>query len=354
MMRVFAFACASFADLALTEKIVLAQDDNYPPYAERDATGGLSGFGHDVAMGMDAMCEDIEIEVVYTPWSACWSSAGGGTLGEGLENGTFDACMTYTHTQGIRNKYADFSHGILNVNKAAGLMVLLDERGQPKVDGQSDLNGVKVVDVGGWAPTADGLGFVTNKCTGGKYSSNHTLLVADGNDAAMQMLRDSAADAMFVYADQGYRFSKECDDPNVSPTWNCTLWKGFGVEYAYVQTGQFGYVVNGTTLALAKKGSGVPEKLNPCLEKFMRSKSYYDVCVKYDLVDSCYVNEFFPNSGIVIHPYNQPTDEHTTGCEDGFCACTGATSESDHPLSSGASSRTLSVVLASLLLAFLF
>jgi hypothetical protein len=262
--------------------------------------------------------------------------------------------MTYTHTQGIRNKYADFSHGILNVNKAAGLMVLLDERGQPKVDGQSDLNGVKVVDVGGWAPTADGLGFVTNKCTGGKYSSNHTLLVADGNDAAMQMLRDSAADAMFVYADQGYRFSKECDDPNVSPTWDCTLWKGFGVEYAYVQTGQFGYVVNGTTLALAKKGSGVPEKLNPCLEKFMRSKSYYDVCVKYDLVDSCYVNEFFPNSGIVIHPYNQPTDEHTTGCEDGFCACTGATSESDHPLSSGASSRTLSVVLASLLLAFLF
>merc|ERR1711988_146789 len=264
------------------------------------------------------MCEDIEIEVIYTPWSACWSSAGGGTLGEGLENGTFDACMTYTHTQGIRNKYADFSHGILNVNKAAGLMVLLDERGQPKVDGQSDLSGVKVVDVGGWAPTADGLGFVTNKCTGEKYSSNHTLLVADGNDAALSTLLDGDADAMFVYADQAYNY--QCKD-DVEATWNCSLWEGFGTKYAYVQTGQFGYTINGTTLAMAKKGSGVAEKLNPCLAKFMETKEYHDICVKYDLTDSCYRNNFFTDSEMEKKEYNKPTDEHQSDCSNGYCMC---------------------------------
>ena len=44
--------------------------------------------------------------------------------------------MTYTHTQGIRNDYADFSYGILDVNKAAGLLTLL-ENGMPKLDGHS-------------------------------------------------------------------------------------------------------------------------------------------------------------------------------------------------------------------------
>eukprot|EP00439_Symbiodinium_sp_Y106_P004685 s6117_g1.t1 len=57
----------------------------------------------------------------------------------------------------------------------------------PKVDGHSDLNGKTVVDVGGWAPTADGLDFVTNKCLNQKYSSNYTLVVGNGNDEAMTM-----------------------------------------------------------------------------------------------------------------------------------------------------------------------
>merc|ERR1712072_1395302 len=110
--------------------------------------------------------------------------------------------------------------------------------------------------------------------------------------------------------------------------------------------GQFGYVVNGTTLALAKKGSGVPEKLNPCLAKFMQTKAYYDACVKYDLVDSCYPNEFFSTSAVKIHAYNQPTNEHSDGCDDGFCACTG----DDLSLLSGASQHVLGGFLAFLLL----
>jgi len=306
-------------------KFVFAQDDNYPPYAERDANGELSGFGYDIAKGMTALCDDIEIEVVHAPWSSCWSSANGGQLGEGLENGEFDACMTYTHTQGIRNHFADFSYGILNVNKAAGLIVLLNETtGQPlKVDGQSDLDGIKVVDVGGWAPTADGIGYVENKCKGQPYSLNYEMTTApNGNDEALRMLREGHGDAVFIYADQGYRFHKECEDPTLKPAWDCNLWKGFGKEYAYVQTGQFGYVVNGTTLALAKKGSGVVEAVNPCLTQFMQTQAYYDVCKKWDMEDSCYRNAFFPLTAKETPAYNQPTHEHVSGCDDGYCPCT--------------------------------
>lgn len=172
------------------------------------------------------------------------------------------------------------------------------------------------------APTADGLDFVTNKCLNQKYSSNYTLVVGNGNDEAMTMLRNGAADAMFVYADQAKNY--QCDGTTVA-AWNCTLWEGFGTEYAYVQTGQFGYVVNGTTLALSKKGSGVPEAINSCLAEVMATEEYYNACVKYDLVDSCYVNSFFPTSGIVIHEYNKETDEHSGDCSSGYCPCPATT-----------------------------
>lgn len=74
--------------------------------------------------------------------------------------------MSYTHTAGERNRFLEFTNGILNVNKAAGLLVRLNSDGSPAISPSSDLNGVKVVDVTGWAPTADTLAFVLNDCTG--------------------------------------------------------------------------------------------------------------------------------------------------------------------------------------------
>merc|ERR1719401_1870389 len=102
---------------------------------------------------------------------------------------------------------------------------------------------------------------------------------------------------MFLYADQAYHY--QCNEAvqnneSVQNDWNCTLWEGLGTKFAYVQTGQYGYMINGTTLAMAKKGSGVAEKLNPCLKTFMATEEYYDICVMYNLTDSCYRNEFFP------------------------------------------------------------
>jgi hypothetical protein len=153
------------------------------------------------------------------------------------------------------------------------------------------------------------------------------MLSGNGNDVSMQMLRDGDADVMYVYADQAENL--QCDSQGNSikteepASWNCSLWEGFGTEYAYAQTGLFGYVYNGTTLALAKKGSGVVEKLNPCLWKFMETKEYHAICEKYDKLDSCYRNSHWTSEdNHVEHEYNLETDDHSADdCSSGYCPC---------------------------------
>lgn len=104
---------------------------------------------------------------VQTDWTDCWGS--GGTIGLGLAQGHYHGCMSYTHTRGMRNRFVEFTHGILNVNKPAGLLVRLRSDGKPEVSSYHDLSGLTVVDVARWAPTEDGLAFVNNDCTGGKF-----------------------------------------------------------------------------------------------------------------------------------------------------------------------------------------
>jgi len=322
-------------------KIVLATDVDWPPYAfftpgAAGTSGGLSGFGKDVAQGVGKVC-DYDITMVQTNWKNCWDAngykQGSPGIGKGLQDGWFNGCSTYTHAQGVRNRFMEFSDAILDSNKPAGLLTLLDANGNPKVDGLSDLSGKRVVDVGGWVPTADGLMFVVNKCTGKQYAGKcsqaggtdcYTLLVGDGNDAAMKMLRDGQADAMFVYADQAYNY--ECDangktHSGASPTWDCSLWAGFGTQYAYVQSGQMGHAMNGTTLSISKKGSGLADMINPCIQKFMQTKEYYDVCVKHGMDASCYKNSFFPTKAAKVKPYMKPTNQHSPGCATGYCGC---------------------------------
>merc|ERR1719464_740437 len=239
--------------------------------------------------------------------------------------------MTFTNIKGVRNDYVEFSNSILSgTSKPAGLIAKLNDDGLPEiVDGMDDLCGKLIVDVKGWAPTADTIAYVENKCTGELYSDGMHIIPnregANNNEEALQMVMEGKVDAMYVYADQGYYYKKMCDeDPNQE--WTCDLWSKFGEDFAYVQTGQFGYIVNGTTLAMAKKGSGVAEAVNPCLQRFMETKEYYDMCVKHGVVDICFPNSYFPESNEETdheeHPYFLETDEHTTGCEDGYCSCT--------------------------------
>jgi hypothetical protein len=285
---------------------------------------------------MGSVC-GLDVTMVQTNWKNCWDAngykEGSPGTGKGLLEGWFHGCATYTHAQGVRNRFMEFTDSILDANKPAGLLTLLDADGKPNVDGLSDLAGKTVVDVGGWVPTADGLMYVENKCTGKGYapkcttpggSDCYTLVVGDGNDKAMQMLRSGEADAMFVYADQAYNY--ECDENGKThsgaiPTWDCSLWAGFGKEYAYVQTGQFGHAINGTTLAISKKGSGLSDLLNPCIQKFLQTKWYYSLCCKHGFQATCYKNQSFPQEDDKKKPYMIPTNEQSSGCENGYCSC---------------------------------
>lgn len=71
------------------------------------------------------------------------------------------------------------------------------------MDGNSSLEGVKVGDVVGWAPTSDVLGTSTNMCTGETFSFDH-ILVSNSpdsgkeNDTALKQLLDGEVDALWI------------------------------------------------------------------------------------------------------------------------------------------------------------
>lgn len=183
----------------------------------------------------------------------------------------------------------------------------------------SDLDGVTVVDVRGWAPTGDTLGFVENTCTGKPFKGFKIVQPDEsGNDAALRMLLEGKADAMYVYADQAARL--ECEE-GVSADWDCDLWKGFGKTFAYIHTGMFGYAVAGTTLTIAKKGAGVAGILDKCIDRFVKTKWYFHLCKKYDLVDSGFPNQYFPQGAATPRIWDLPSTNHTASCLDGYCGC---------------------------------
>ena len=141
--------------------IRLGQDVDYPPFAYQTPNGELAGFGLDIANGMNDLCEDINIVVVQEAWENCWTSDN--QVGSSIASGKLDGCMTYTHSVGVRDERADFSDAILQDNQAAGLLTLLDDDGNPLISGLDNISGRTIIDVGGWAPTADALQFVMNK-----------------------------------------------------------------------------------------------------------------------------------------------------------------------------------------------
>lgn len=304
-------------------KIILAQDVDWPPYAyvstPPEGDFAVGGFGNDVAKGLESVC-DIDIVTIQTQWSQCW---GANKIGDGLAHGLYHGCMTYTHTAGTRGRYLDFTNGILSANKPAGILTRLGSDGKPVIDPMGDLSGKKIVDVKGWAPTADGLKLVNNWCTGKRYSGFEMITPEnDGNDAAMEILMSGGADGMFVYADQAYNYRPGQQSDGVTPTWDEELWSGLGTKFAYVATGQLGHSYNGTTLAISKKGSGLPEILNPCIQKFMQTQAYYDVCAKHGFTKYCYPNEFFGEKADGDKPWMLKTNEQPSDdCASGYCGC---------------------------------
>ena len=77
----------------------------------------------------------------------------------------------------------------------------------------------------------------------------------------------------------------------------------------------------GTTLSISKKGSGLGTILDPCIEQYLLTESYFGICDKWNFTNSCFDNEFFPESNGVTQPYDTPTNELTTACSSGYCSC---------------------------------
>jgi len=137
------------------------------------------------------------------------------------------------------------------------------------------------------------------------------------SDCVMQLKQ--LAQAHFTDADQADRY--QCANNEQPTPWDCALWDGLGTDFAYIHTGMFEWARAGTTLTISKKGSGVASIVNPCIERFQQTEEYYNLCEKYDFTQECFTNDFFPEAEIEIPVYDIPSDELTTECSSGYCAC---------------------------------
>merc|ERR1719491_2387804 len=314
-------------------------DVDYPPYTAIGEDLSLSGFSPDFAKGLEEICY-VDIEVVQASWAECWGSD---KIGPGLLNANYHGCAAYTHTKGVRNRYLEFTKPILAMNKAAGILTRL-ENGEPVVSGSSNLSGVTVGDVTGWAPTSDVLATSTNQCTDQKFS-DFTIMKSSTekpNDDTLIMLLDGIVDAVWIYADQADKYSSACGDNPNQDGWDCRLWSKFGIEFAYIQTGIYDYMQAGTTFATSKKGSGLAKTLDPCISEFLKKKKYKDLCYKYGMENDCFQNQHFNITTDEVPHYSKPTRELNTTCADGYCPCNVAKTSAPNPTASSSVNPTAS------------
>lgn len=310
--------------------LVIAADVTYPPFAyfDPDAPHQVSGIGPDILRGMSNHCK-IDIDVVQTEWSACQKD---GTSGVGMMNGWFHACTTYTHSVGIRNRFFEFSESFTLHNRPAGLLVRAHV-GVPELSPWDTLAGRVVVDPS-WAPTMDALGHVTNPCTGAPFRGYDirpaSSFAVDGdhrndNDRALLALLEHRADVVWLYGDQAHSY--RCNGSDVAE-WNCDLWSRFGSDFVYLHSGMMDWLINGTTITLAKIGSGIADIVNPCLRSYMTTRRFYDDCARErrgggNLLDACVPNEHFPSTSSPVTlqtaPWMFDTPHH--GAIPGYRGC---------------------------------
>lgn len=125
---------------------------------------------------------------------------------------------------------------------------------------------------------------------------------------------------MIKDADQVERF--QCANNEQPTAWDCALWDGLGTNFAYIHTGMSEWARAGTTLTISKKGAGVADLVNPCIEAFLLTEEYYNLCEKYGFTAECFSNNFFPADAIrKTSIFDLSTNELTTDCSAGYCAC---------------------------------
>lgn len=303
--------------------VLLAMAPDYPPYTQLTATvpKDLGGFSVDIGHALEAVC-GVKVEFILDSWSECWTtkperitfSEVREYVGEGILNGRVHGCTGYTHTKGERGLSLEFTDSILGKLKTAGILTRLDN-GVPFVSPlTTDYTNIKLGDVSGWAPTPDTFAFNFNYCDGGNQflppANISKPLGGDGNTHAIKGLLDGEYDALYMYADQLYNFVNS-NDPNAD---------GFGTTFAYIHTGLDQWSINGTTLAISKRGSGLKQVLDPCIAALVKTQTYQDICTKYFDASSC-INNPAAASGSLFYDnkMNERTDAYA--CADGYCTC---------------------------------
>jgi hypothetical protein len=304
--------------------ILLGLAPDYPPYTSWSGNPlVLGGFNKEFAELMEPTC-GIKVDMILAPWSDCWTAKDPSLyfsevseyVGRSIFYGYVHGCTSYTHTQGERGLSLEFTHSILGGLKTAGILTRL-ENGRPVISPTlTDYTGVLLGDVVGWAPTADTFAYNTNYCSGTPTQFTKTdamLTVSDGNGPAIAALLDGTFDALYLYADQMQQFL-DSGDP---------LANGFGTSFAYIQTGLDNWSINGTTLAISKRGSGLKEVLNPCIQQVSQTQAYTTLCERYFNPSSCIQNAYSSAGGPSSYFYdarmNARTDTYT--CADGYCTC---------------------------------
>jgi hypothetical protein len=290
----------------------------------------LKGFIPEFVEIMQEVCDDVDVNWIHTAWGDCFAEpAGKSWVGSDIKHGALHGCAGYTHTQGTRNRLFEFSDAVtLPISRTAGFIVRLKADGTPEIDGKSDMKGVKVVDVAGWAPTADNIQMATNDCTGEKFAYKDIVFVdagTEGNAAAMAKLKSKEADAIWVYSDQ----AAACTTEDALKTPDCANWAGLGTEYAYIHTGM-PFAINGTTMIMAKRGSGVAKLIDPCIKKALASPKYKALCIAMDKYEVC-----VPPTGGFSDPvpdkpeyynlmHSKKAADQVKTCAKGYCPCPAA------------------------------
>jgi hypothetical protein len=270
---------------------------------------------------------DMDVNFILTGWSQCWGSKPDYLknndhvteyTGPGIMSGQMHGCTGYTHTMGERNMALEFTHSILDDKKTAGLLTRL-ENGSPVVSPmQSDFEAIKIGDVTGWAPTADTFTFNMNRCSGEHFKLGSSTMIqspSDGNnEAAIEQLISGEYDALYIYSDQV---------DNLMRAGNSRYSDMLGLKdgLAYIQTGLNQWSINGTSLAISKRGSGLKNVIDPCIKEIVEGcgvSDYHKVCDKYPTVaNKCFGREGAPQF------YSYPMDERTDNqdCSTGYCTC---------------------------------
>ena len=210
-----------------------------------------------------------------------------------------------------------FHTGKLN---RAGILTRLNQDGKPVVSPKTvDFTDIKVGFVGGYAPTKDTFPYNKNFCVEGfpQFSTNSTLtrpvdiygVPVDGPQKAIEWLLSGKFDAVYMKANQLNQLIDSGDDAA----------KGFGTNFSYIHTGLNEWSHNGTTLAISKRGSGLPSVLNPCIDKIVRTPKYLEICEKYFESSKCIGGEGTDTDLFFDVPMNQLPEKYN--CASGYCSC---------------------------------